>query len=87
MFARSVFTGLILAAGLASAQAATVGQSPAQSMSRPVTYCGPCLCTATPPAMTVSGDWVPNGQLLGGSQVLKFRPTGQAVSTLTVCNR
>jgi len=88
MFARSALTGLVLAAGLAaSAQAATVGQSPAQSMSRPVTYCGPCLCTAAPPAMTVSGDWVPNGQLLGGSQVLKFRPAGQAVSTLTVCNR
>jgi hypothetical protein len=37
--------------------------------------------------MTVSGDWVPNGQLLGGSQVLKFRPAGQAVSAPTVCLR
>ncbi len=64
MLARTIFAGLVLAAGLASAQASSVGQSPAQSMSRPVTYCGPCLCTATPPAMTVSGDWVPNGQLL-----------------------
>jgi len=87
-FARPTLAGLVLAAGLAaSAQAATVGQSPAQSLGRPVTYCGPCLCTATPPAMTVAGDWVPNGQLLGGSAVLKFRPAGQAVSTPTICNR
>lgn len=88
MFARSALAGLVLAAGLAaSAQASTAGQSPAQSMVRPVTYCGPCLCTTNPPAMTVSGDWVPNGQLLGGAQVLKFRPAGQAVSSLTICNR
>ncbi|WP_439575724.1 hypothetical protein [Phreatobacter sp.] len=87
--ASSIITGLVLAAGLAaSAQAAAPGQSPAQSLgSRPVTYCGPCLCTANPPAMTVAGDWVPNGTLLGGSLVLKFRPAGQPVSAPTVCER
>lgn len=74
----------LLLAGLGSASAASL--SPAQSLGpRQVTYCGPCLCTATPPAMPVAGDWVPNGQLLGGAQVLKFRPTGQAVSTPTRC--
>lgn len=84
----AALTGLVLAAGLAAtAQAASPGQSPAQSMGqRPVTYCGACLCTANPPAMTVAGDWVPNGQILGGSLVLKFRPAGQPVSAPTVCH-
>jgi len=86
--ARTAFTALILAAGFAAGAGAAPAQSPAQSPgTRPVTYCGPCLCTATPPAMTVSGDWVPNGQVLGGSQVLKFRPAGEAVSTPTICQR
>ena len=85
---KTAFAALVLAAGFAaSASASTPGQSPSQSMgSRPVTYCGACLCTANPPAMTVAGDWVPNGQLLGGSAVLKFRPAGQSVSAATVCN-
>lgn len=86
--ARSTLAGLALAVGLgAAAQASTAGQSPAASLGRPVTYCGPCLCTATPPAMAVAGDWVPNGRILGGSAVLKFRPAGEAVSTLTACER
>lgn len=72
-------------AGL-SATASAAGLSPAQSLgARAVTYCGACLCTAAPPAMPVAGDWVPNGQVLGGAQVLKFRPAGQAVSTPTRC--
>ena len=67
--------------------AAAEAAAPAQSMGqRPVTCCGPCLCTAHPPAMTVDGDWVPNGQILGGSLVLKFRPAGQPVSAATVCH-
>ena len=87
-FAKTAFAALILATGAAAtASASTPGQSPAQSMgSRPVTYCGACLCTQSPPAMTAAGDWVPNGQLLGGSAVLKFRPRGQQVSAATVCN-
>lgn len=86
---RATTAALVLAAGFAaSAQASSPGQSPAQSLgSRPVTYCGACLCTTNPPAMTVAGDWVPNGQLLGGSTVLKFRPAGQAVSAPTACLR
>lgn len=86
--ASSILAGLVLAIGLgAAAQAAAPGQSPAQSIGhRPVTYCGACLCTANPPAMTVAGDWVPNGQILGGSLVLKFRPAGQPVSAATVCH-
>ena len=87
--ASSALAGLVLAAGLAAtAQAAAPGQSTSQSMGqRPVTYCGACLCTANPPAMTVAGDWVPNGQILGGSLVLKFRPAGQPVSAPTICQR
>lgn len=86
--ARTTFAALALAAGFAASAGAAPGQSPAQSLgTRPVTYCGACLCTATPPAMTVAGDWVPNGQVLGGSTVLKFRPAGAAVSTPTVCQR
>ncbi|MDP2802390.1 MAG: hypothetical protein Q8O26_10940 [Phreatobacter sp.] len=86
---RATTAALVLAAGFAaSAQASGPGQSPAQSMgTRAITYCGACLCTAVPPAMTTAGDWVPNGQLLGGSQVFKFRPAGQPVSAPTVCNR
>lgn len=86
--ASSTLAGLVFAIGLGTAaQAAAPGQSPAQSIGqRPVTYCGACLCTANPPAMTVAGDWVPNGQILGGSLVLKFRPAGQPVSAPTVCH-
>lgn len=85
---RTALSALVLAAGFAaSAEASTAGFSPAQSLgNRPVTYCGPCLCTAAPPAMTVAGDWVPNGHILGGSAVLKFRPAGQAVSAPTACH-
>jgi hypothetical protein len=87
-FAKSALSALVLAAGFAaSAQASTAGFTPAQSLGpRPVTYCGACLCTSNPPAMTVAGDWVPNGQVLGGSTVLKFRPAGQAVSAPTACH-
>lgn len=83
-FASSALAGLVLAIGLgAAAEAAGPGQSMGQ---RPVTFCGPCPCTANPPTMTVAGDWVPNGQILGGSLVLKFRPAGQPVSAPTVCH-
>lgn len=87
MTIRTALSALALAAGfVASAEASSAGLSPAQSLgARPVTYCGACLCTASPPAMTVAGDWVPNGQILGGSTVLKFRPAGQAVSAPTAC--
>lgn len=82
---RSLATAAALVViGMGSASAASLGA--AQTLgSRSVTYCGACLCTATPPAMPVAGDWVPNGQLLGGAQVMKFRPAGQAVSTPTRC--
>lgn len=84
--AATVLAGLALAGGLAAASASAAGLTPARSLGpRPVTYCGPCLCTATPPPMPAAGDWVPNGQFLGGSIVLKFRPAGQPVSTLTAC--
>lgn len=84
--AKAAFAALLLAAGFA-ASASAASLTPAQSMGqRPVTYCGPCLCTANPPQMTAAGDWVPNGQVLGGSTVLKFRPAGQTVSAATVCN-
>ena len=84
---KTAFAALVLAAGFAASASAAPGQSPAQSMgARPVTYCGPCLCTAVPPAMPVAGDWVPNGHVLGGSTVLKFRPAGQPVSSATVCH-
>ena len=83
--AKTAYAALALTAGAGAMSGATTPN--AGISARPVTYCGPCLCTANPPQMSQPGDWVPNGAMLGGSQVLKFRPQGSIVSAATVCER
>ncbi|WP_168201797.1 hypothetical protein [Phreatobacter aquaticus] len=83
--AKTAYAALALTAGAGAMSGATAPN--AATSARAVTYCGPCLCTANPPAMNQAGDWVPNGAMLGGSQVLKFRPQGSDVSAATACER
>lgn len=83
--AKTAYTALALTAGAGAMSGATTPNAAVSA--RAVTYCTGCLCTAVPPAMSQAGDWVPNGAMLGGSQVLKFRPAGAAVSAPTACER
>ena len=50
-----------------------------------VTYCSGCLCDDSPPRMSVPGDWLPSGGMLGGRVVLKFVPRDQGARLASSC--
>ena len=50
-------------------------------------YCTGCLCEDTAPPMAISGDWRPNGQMIGNRIVLKFVPREAGLRLAAGCGR
>ena len=50
-------------------------------------YCTGCLCEDTAPAMTVPGEWRPNGAMIGNRIVLKFVPREAGLRLAAGCGR
>lgn len=50
-------------------------------------YCTGCLCEDTAPPMAISGDWRPNGQMIGNRIVLKFVPREAGIRLAAGCGR
>ncbi|MBN8944262.1 MAG: hypothetical protein J0H01_32445 [Rhizobiales bacterium] len=82
-FYRLLPAATLVVAGFFVSGSAPLAAAPAVPV--PVTYCSGCLCDDTPPSMSVPGDWLPSGGMLGGRIVLKFVPREQPARIASSC--